>query len=181
MMGSICSPKHRFLQESHGVASQKTEFFIVIAVKIPNLIYLKSSLRRFWPICPSSGVTILVLGQAPHSFILTWSCTCSPLYTFVMGRCSWAIYMSLWYRQHKNNDPYTYKYMPLGVLTLRPSHWSWFYHLNSFTSNISFATTLLCNLYWPRVVSVWYRQIHQPTKPLNMSMQLSTQCSQGTW
>jgi hypothetical protein len=31
------SPKHRFLQEPRGVASQKTEFFIVTAMKTSNL------------------------------------------------------------------------------------------------------------------------------------------------
>jgi hypothetical protein len=33
-------PKHRFLQESHGVTSQKTAFFIVTAVKTSNLTSL---------------------------------------------------------------------------------------------------------------------------------------------
>jgi hypothetical protein len=31
------TPKRRFLQEPHGVTSQKTQFFIVTAVKTPNL------------------------------------------------------------------------------------------------------------------------------------------------
>jgi hypothetical protein len=30
-------PKHRFLQEPHGITSQKTPFFIVTAVKTSNL------------------------------------------------------------------------------------------------------------------------------------------------
>jgi hypothetical protein len=31
-------PKHRFLQEPHGITTQKTPFFIVTAVKTSNLI-----------------------------------------------------------------------------------------------------------------------------------------------
>jgi hypothetical protein len=37
MMEGYSPPKRRFLQEPHGVTSQKTEFFIVTAVKTSNL------------------------------------------------------------------------------------------------------------------------------------------------
>jgi hypothetical protein len=37
MMEALSSPKRRFLQEPHGVTSQKTPFFIVTAVKTSNL------------------------------------------------------------------------------------------------------------------------------------------------
>jgi hypothetical protein len=37
MKEALCSPKSRFLQEPHGVTSQKTPFFIVTAVKTSNL------------------------------------------------------------------------------------------------------------------------------------------------
>jgi hypothetical protein len=37
MMETIHSPKHRFLQEAHGVASQKTAFFLVTAMKTSDL------------------------------------------------------------------------------------------------------------------------------------------------
>jgi hypothetical protein len=37
MKEALSSPKRQFLQESHGVTSQKTAFFIVTAVKISNL------------------------------------------------------------------------------------------------------------------------------------------------
>jgi hypothetical protein len=37
MMEGYVPPKNRFLQESHGVISQNTAFFIVIAVKTSNL------------------------------------------------------------------------------------------------------------------------------------------------
>jgi hypothetical protein len=37
MMEGLVPPKRRFLQEPHGVTSQKTPFFIVIAVKASNL------------------------------------------------------------------------------------------------------------------------------------------------
>jgi hypothetical protein len=36
MMEAIRSPETRFLQEPHGVISQKTAFFIVTAVKTSN-------------------------------------------------------------------------------------------------------------------------------------------------
>jgi hypothetical protein len=36
------APKRRFLQEPHGVTTQKTPFFIVTAVKTSNLINLLS-------------------------------------------------------------------------------------------------------------------------------------------
>jgi hypothetical protein len=35
-------PKHRFLQELHGVTSQKAQFFIVIAMKTSNLAHSTS-------------------------------------------------------------------------------------------------------------------------------------------
>jgi hypothetical protein len=35
----VVPPKRRFLQEPHGVTSQKTPFFIVTAVKTSNLRY----------------------------------------------------------------------------------------------------------------------------------------------
>jgi hypothetical protein len=38
-------PKRRFLQESHGVTTQKTPFFIVTAVKTSNLTQKSPSLR----------------------------------------------------------------------------------------------------------------------------------------
>jgi hypothetical protein len=38
MKEALSSPKRRFLQEPHGVTSQKTPFFIVTAVKTSNLI-----------------------------------------------------------------------------------------------------------------------------------------------
>jgi hypothetical protein len=41
MMVVIRSSKHRFVQESHGVTSQKTPFFIVTAVKTSNLTTTK--------------------------------------------------------------------------------------------------------------------------------------------
>jgi hypothetical protein len=37
MMERYVPPKRNFLQEAHGVASQKTAFFIVTAVKTSNL------------------------------------------------------------------------------------------------------------------------------------------------
>jgi hypothetical protein len=37
MKEAISSPKRRFLQEPHGVTTQKTPFFIVTAVKTSNL------------------------------------------------------------------------------------------------------------------------------------------------
>jgi hypothetical protein len=40
---SYVPPKRRFLQEPHGVTSQKTQFFIVTAVKAANLKQLYSS------------------------------------------------------------------------------------------------------------------------------------------
>jgi hypothetical protein len=40
MMGALSSPKLRFLQEPHGVTSQKTTFFIVTAVRTSNLTLL---------------------------------------------------------------------------------------------------------------------------------------------
>jgi hypothetical protein len=39
IMEAISSPKRRFLQEPHGVTSQKMPFFIVTAVKTSNLTY----------------------------------------------------------------------------------------------------------------------------------------------
>jgi hypothetical protein len=39
----VPSPKHWFLQEPHGVTSQKTAFFIVIAVKTTNLTAISIS------------------------------------------------------------------------------------------------------------------------------------------
>jgi hypothetical protein len=37
---TLAVTKRRFLQEPHGVTSQKTPFFIVTAVKTSNLIYV---------------------------------------------------------------------------------------------------------------------------------------------
>jgi hypothetical protein len=37
MMERYVSPKHLSLQEPHGVTSQKTAFFVLIAVKTSNL------------------------------------------------------------------------------------------------------------------------------------------------
>jgi hypothetical protein len=41
LMKGRVPPKRRFLQEPHGVTSQKTPFFIVTAVKTSNLTYLQ--------------------------------------------------------------------------------------------------------------------------------------------
>jgi hypothetical protein len=41
LMEAPVPPKRRFLQEPHGVTTQKTPFFIVTAVKTSNLIYRK--------------------------------------------------------------------------------------------------------------------------------------------
>jgi hypothetical protein len=58
------SPKRRFLQEPHGVTSQKTPFFIVTAVKTSNLTKIKHRLgwachhhgnSRPRKYCPSSS------------------------------------------------------------------------------------------------------------------------------
>jgi hypothetical protein len=38
MMEAILASKRRFLQDPHGITSQKTAFFTVIAVKTSNLI-----------------------------------------------------------------------------------------------------------------------------------------------
>jgi hypothetical protein len=43
----VCSSETRFLQESHGVTSKKTAFFIVTAVKTPNLTYIFNAYLRF--------------------------------------------------------------------------------------------------------------------------------------
>jgi hypothetical protein len=44
MMEVIFTPKHQFLQEPHGVTSQKTVFFIVTALKTSDFIqYLRRS------------------------------------------------------------------------------------------------------------------------------------------
>jgi hypothetical protein len=43
MMEAICSSETRFLQESHGVTSQETAFFIVTTVKTSNLTELNCS------------------------------------------------------------------------------------------------------------------------------------------
>jgi hypothetical protein len=37
MMGAYVHPKHRFLQEPHGVTTQNTAFFILTVMKTPNL------------------------------------------------------------------------------------------------------------------------------------------------
>jgi hypothetical protein len=37
MMEVIIPPKHRFLQEPHGITSQKTKFFIVTAMETSSL------------------------------------------------------------------------------------------------------------------------------------------------
>jgi hypothetical protein len=39
-------PKRRFLQEPHGVTTQKTPFFIVTAVKTSNGMYLASGIIK---------------------------------------------------------------------------------------------------------------------------------------
>jgi hypothetical protein len=44
MMKVISSSEHRFLQEPHGVKSQKTPFFIVTAMKTSNLTDLPEAL-----------------------------------------------------------------------------------------------------------------------------------------
>jgi hypothetical protein len=41
MKEALSSPKRRFLQEPHGVTSQKTPFFIVTTVKTSNLTKTK--------------------------------------------------------------------------------------------------------------------------------------------
>jgi hypothetical protein len=52
MMEALHSLKRRFLQEPHGVTSQKTAFFIVTAVKTQIL----QSVTLFIPRCQSSGL-----------------------------------------------------------------------------------------------------------------------------
>jgi hypothetical protein len=42
MMEALSSSESRFLQESHGVTSQKTQFLIVTAVKTSDLNYLRN-------------------------------------------------------------------------------------------------------------------------------------------
>jgi uncharacterized repeat protein (TIGR01451 family) len=49
MMGRHVPPKRRFLQEPHGVTSQKTAFFIITAVNTSNLT-LKNVV--FWDVTP---------------------------------------------------------------------------------------------------------------------------------
>jgi hypothetical protein len=44
-------PKRRLLQDSHGVTSQKTAFFIVTAVKISNLKIFYIILNYFYKPC----------------------------------------------------------------------------------------------------------------------------------
>jgi hypothetical protein len=86
-------PKRRFLQEPHGVTSQKTSFFTVTAVKASNLTitYTRSSSPSFAPHVPptsssstwkfylsKSRVMQLLVLQFPapyRHFIPTWSCS----------------------------------------------------------------------------------------------------------
>jgi hypothetical protein len=48
-------PKNRSLQEPHGVTSQKTEFFIVTAVKTSNLMYIDHILFAIFCIDTRNG------------------------------------------------------------------------------------------------------------------------------
>jgi hypothetical protein len=48
---ALSSPKRRFLQEIHGVTSQKTPFFIVTAVKTLNLIQYSYLAGRLPAVC----------------------------------------------------------------------------------------------------------------------------------
>jgi hypothetical protein len=59
----VLSLNRQFIQEPHGVTSQKTEFFIVTTVKTSNLT------RRFLPTCFSSAVG--TIPQSPTNVLLS--------------------------------------------------------------------------------------------------------------
>jgi hypothetical protein len=65
MIEVICSCETVFLQEAHGVASQKTAFFIVTTVKTANL----ASTQHFISKQNYVNVLMMVLFPAPHILI----------------------------------------------------------------------------------------------------------------
>jgi hypothetical protein len=70
MKEALSSPKRRFLQESHGVTFQKTQFFIVAAVKTSNIT--STSLAR-------SSMSVRIMGVVTQWQILyllmLWTCS----------------------------------------------------------------------------------------------------------
>jgi hypothetical protein len=56
-------PKRRFLQQPHGVTSQKTSFFIVTAVKTSNRTNTKLA-----SVVPSSQILVILMKEALISF-----------------------------------------------------------------------------------------------------------------
>jgi hypothetical protein len=111
-------PKRRFLQEPHGVTTQKTSSFIVTAVKTSNLTFIVPVCVRGW-VNPRVILRLVVIGPVISSeellaFWLTEQC-------LIQGRCHVLLVTRSW----KSQPNFVWRELLICFQAVKRGLWAW--------------------------------------------------------